>query len=157
MHKERLHIWGDYQLVYEHKKEWKKGNDKNQIHNLKILGDKLKETKNELKTQQAEIKNRWIQRITDEIRENIKHNRSRLVWRRLNQLKENNGTSKQKDLGLKNQEGELKSTVQQILDITHKHMKKNTIKHLKTHNTRQLTPNYGMTHSGMRKLKYTQI
>ena len=56
MHEERLHIWGDYQLVYEHKKEWKKGNDKNQIHNLKILGDKLKETKNELKTQQAEIK-----------------------------------------------------------------------------------------------------
>ena len=52
VYKERLHIWEDYQAVYGHKKEWEKETIQNQTHNLNRLGNRLKETKNELQIQQ---------------------------------------------------------------------------------------------------------
>ena len=65
----------------------------------------MNETKQRLQEQQIMIENRWIQQVTDEIRGNIRTDRYRLVWRRLNQLKEPPGTAKQRNLELRNQAG----------------------------------------------------
>merc|ERR1712112_41494 len=61
---------------------------KQQLLKLRTFGDKLAQTKNELNQLQQVYKNRWIQTVTQEIRENVKANRIRLIWKRLNRLKE---------------------------------------------------------------------
>jgi len=80
--------WEDYIIQSDYKNINYENIKKQQLLKLRTFGDKLAQTKNELNQLQQVYKNRWIQIVTQEIRENVKTNRIRLVWRRLNQLKE---------------------------------------------------------------------
>ena len=59
------------------------------------IGNKLRHIQTKIDEIRTACKNRHILQVKNEIRENIKKNRSRLVWKRLNRLK--NNETKQKD------------------------------------------------------------
>ena len=90
---------------------------------LQEHGTKPGKTKTRQGTMQKEIKNRSIQTVTEEVRENITRNRTRLVWARINQLKENKGTA-QRNMELRCQHDRLKSTLTDILQITKTNIQK---------------------------------
>ena len=113
----------DYEIAYEKKQKWKQEVITSQIQSVQKLGERLKQTKKQLQEQRTNIKNRWIRQVTAEIRENVRTNRTRLVWKRLNQLKQNNVQAKQKNMELRDQEGKLQSTIPKILQIMQTHMK----------------------------------
>ena len=61
--------------------------------------------------------------VTEEIREReYQKNKSRLVWRRLHQLQEHKGAAKQKNLELRNQQGEIVCAIPEILQQMQEHI-----------------------------------
>ena len=121
-HRNRPHIWGDYEIVCERRNRRVGDVAQNLIRNLDTLGGRLGGTKHRNQLRQTTIKNRWIQQVAGEIRENFRPNHTRQVWRRLNQRKENAGAQR-KNIELRDQDGERQSAIPKILHITHQHMR----------------------------------
>ena len=98
------------------------------------MGNKLHKTQQELQQVRKEQKNKWINLVTEEIRMNVRKNRSRLVWKRLNQLKEQRGNAKQQNMELKDTNGKVINTPAGILRKMKEHIQK---EHYKTPNQKE--------------------
>ena len=115
---------------------------KQQMHNLHNLGKRLSGAKTQLATLQKEIKNKWIQIISDEISENVK-NRTRIAWNRSNKHKGNTGVET-KGRELQDHNGEMNTPYMEFPESRIIPCDKNAIIHQRNQNSPQLMRNYGM-------------
>ena len=86
-------------------KEWKKEDKIIYVRRCKIWSNQYKEIKRELEGKRILHKNKRIETITKEIRQNIKKGNARKVWQRLNEMKQG-GKMKGGGLALNNNRGE---------------------------------------------------
>ena len=122
-------MWEDYEIEIPKPNDHHSVYTTNKLRQLKLLGNRLHETQQELQQVRKEQKNKWIKIVTEEIRTNVRKNRSRLVWKRLNQLKEQEGNAKQRNMELKDANGKVINTPAGILRKMREHIRK---EHYKT-------------------------
>ena len=91
-------------------KEWRKGDKIIYVRKCKVWSNQYKEAKKELEERRVQHKNKKIELITKEIRQNIKKGNTRKVWQRLNEMKQG-GEMKGGGLSLKNEKGKVKQSM----------------------------------------------
>ena len=75
------------------------------MERCKIRSRQYKEIKNVLGEKRKEYKNKRIAPITAEIRQSIRKGDTRKVWKRLNEMKQEGGTSQGGGMAMKMKEG----------------------------------------------------
>ena len=82
----KIYEWENYEIRINNER-YKIDKLKQTISDIKISGNNLRNIKNEINEIRKIWKNRKIELITKEIRDNIKKGDSKMVWKRINQLK----------------------------------------------------------------------
>ena len=84
------------------------------LKKISTHGNKLNKIKNEISKIRINWKNNKIKIITDEIRKSVKNGDSKMVWRRINQLKHNKNNTFEKTI-LRKKNGKLTCNDDEVL------------------------------------------